>query len=73
MFNLDTPWKNQRLEPENHVIEKECHLPKLHFCWFHANFHGDLNMARPGKIKEPLSLLGSRYVPQVLATGKLFG
>ena len=35
-----TPLKTN-MEPENHHLEKEYHLPNLHF-WFHVNFQGSI-------------------------------
>ena len=32
--------ENERLEPENHLFEKENHLPNLHDFGFHVNFQG---------------------------------
>ena len=31
LFLIFTPWKI-KMEPENHLCEKENHLPNLHFC-----------------------------------------
>ena len=34
-----TPWKIN-MEADNHLFEKEHHIPNLHFWWFHVNVPG---------------------------------
>ena len=55
-FILGIPWKIN-MEPENHLFEKENHLPNLHFLGSMINFQGCIHIFV--KISEGGSIFGT--------------